>query len=224
MSIAKALLQLTPGAQWVIRDDVIDWMDTEQTQPTQEEIVQKIAEIEYTEEVEAYKEVRAKAYPLMSEQLDKIFHEGIDAWKAEIQAIKDAHPKAVIDNDTLNSRKSQALFDHQLQEYTKAQTRLSQYIVADGREEETEEVVVRQEYNEETEELVDIMETRIITSTVDPVDATITRSVYSDDAYADPTEETIENPLITQDNAERAEAQAVVDATPSEVVDAYNAL
>ena len=224
MSIAKALLQLTPGAQWVIRDDVIDWMDTEQTQPTQEEIVQKIAEIEYTEEVEAYKEVRAKAYPVMSEQLDKIFHEGIDVWKAEIQTIKDAHPKAVIDNDTLNSRKSQALFDHQLQEYTKAQTRLSQYIVADGREEETEEVVVRQEYNEETEELVDIMETRIITSTVDPVDATITRSVYSDDAYADPTEETIENPLITQDNAERAEAQAVVDATPSEVVDAYNAL
>ncbi len=42
MSIAKALLQLTPGAQWVIRDDVIDWMDTEQTQPTQEEIVQKL--------------------------------------------------------------------------------------------------------------------------------------------------------------------------------------
>jgi hypothetical protein len=55
MSISKALLQLTPGAQWVIRDDVIDWMDTEQTQPTQEEIVQKIAEIEYTKEVEAYK-------------------------------------------------------------------------------------------------------------------------------------------------------------------------
>ena len=224
MSIAKALLALAPGAQWSIKDDKIHWSDTEQTQPTQEEIVQKIAEIEYTEEVEAYKEVRAKAYPVMSEQLDKIFHEGIDAWKAEIQAIKDAHPKAVIDNDTLSTRKSQALFDHQLQEYTKAQTRLTQYIVADGRDEETEEVVVRQEYNEETEELVDITETRITTSAVDPVDATITRSVYSDDAYADPTEETIENPLITQDNAERAEAQAVVDATPSEVVDAYNAL
>jgi hypothetical protein len=130
MSIAKALLQLTPGAQWVIRDDVIDWMDTEQTQPTQEEIVQKIAEIEYTEEVEAYKAVRAEAYPVMSEQLDKIFHEGIDAWKAEIQTIKDAHPKAVIDNDTLNSRKSQALFDHQLQEYTKAVVRLAKYQVA----------------------------------------------------------------------------------------------
>ena len=224
MSIAKALLELTPGAKWVIRDDVIDWMDTEQTQPTQEEIVQKIAEIEYIEEVEAYKEVRAKAYPVMSEQLDKIFHEGIDAWKADIQAIKDAHPKAVIDNDALNSRKSQALFDHQLQEYTKAQTRLAQYLVADGREEVTEEVVLRQEYDEETEELVDVTETRITVSAIEPVDATITNIIYSLSEYADATEETIENPLITRDNAERAEAQAVVDATPQSVIDAYNAL
>jgi hypothetical protein len=219
MSIAKALLELTPGAKWVIRDDVIDWMDTEQTQPTQEEIVQKIAEIEYTEEVEAYKEVRAKAYPVMSEQLDKIFHEGIDAWKAEIQAIKDAHPKAVIDNDTLNTRKSQALFDHQLQEYTKAQTRLAQYIVADGREEVTKSVVIGQEY--ENGEWIDATET-VTVPAIDPVDATIEQTTYDEDGVAITT--TIENPLITQDNAERAEAQAVVDATPSEVVDAYNAL
>ena len=224
MSIAKALLALAPGAQWSMIDDKIYWADTEQTQPTQEEIVQKIAEIEYIEEVEAYKAVRGEAYPLMTDQLDKIFHEGIDAWKADIQAVKDAHPKAVIDNDTLETRKSQALFDHQLQEYTKAQTRLAQYQVALGREEETEEVVVRQEYNEETEELVDITETRIITSTVDPVDATITRTVYSGDVNADSTEETIENPLITQDNVERVEAQAIVDATPQAVIDAYNAL
>ena len=219
MSIAKALLELTPGAKWVIRDDVIDWMDTEQTQPTQEEIVQKIAEIEYTEEVEAYKEVRAKAYPVMSEQLDKIFHEGIDAWKAEIQAIKDAHPKAVIDNDTLNTRKSQALFDHQLQEYTKAQTRLAQYIVADGREEVTKSVVIGQEY--ENGEWIDATET-VTVPAIDPVDATIEQTTYDEDGVAITT--TIENPLITQDNSERAEAQAVVDATPSEVVDAYNAL
>jgi hypothetical protein len=225
MSIAKALLELTPGAKWVIRDDVIDWMDTEQTQPTQEEIVQKIAEIEYTEEVEAYKEVRAKAYPVMSEQLDKIFHEGIDAWKADIQAIKDAHPKAVIDNDTLNSRKSQALFDHQLQEYTKAQTRLSQYVVADGRAEVVESQATGQQvYDEDAEEMVDVMADVVTVTTIDPVDATITRTVYSDDINAEPTEETIENPLITTDVAERAEAQAVVDATPSAVVDAYNAL
>jgi hypothetical protein len=223
MSIAKALLQLTPGAQWVIRDDVIDWMDTEQTQPTQEEIVQKIAEIEYTEEVEAYKEVRAKAYPVMSEQLDKIFHEGIDAWKAEIQAIKDVHPKAVIDNDTLNSRKSQALFDHQLQEYTKAIARLAQYVVADGREEVIESRATGEKIlNEETGVVDDVMDDFVTALAVDPVEPTITRVVISDDLDADPTEETIENPLITQDNAERVSAQAIVDATPQPVIDEYN--
>ena len=223
MSIAKALLELTPGAKWVIRDDVIDWMDTEQTQPTQEEIVQKIAEIEYTEEVEAYKEVRAKAYPVMSEQLDKIFHEGIDAWKADIQAIKDAHPKAVIDNDTLNSRKSQALFDHQLQEYTKAIARLAQYVVANGREEVVESRATGERIlNEETGEIDDVMADVVIFTSIEPVDATITRTVQSDDLNEDSTEETIENPLITKDNAERTAAQAVVDATPQPVIDEYN--
>ena len=61
----------------------------------------------------------------------------------------------------------------------------------------------------------------ITVTAIEPVDATITRLAYLD---GDPTEETIENPLITKDKAERADAQAIVDATPSKVVDAYNAL
>ena len=36
---------------------------------------------------------RKAAYPALADQLDKIFHEGVDAWKVEIQAIKDANPK-----------------------------------------------------------------------------------------------------------------------------------
>lgn len=36
---------------------------------------------------------RKAAYPSFADQLDKIFHEGVDAWKAEIQAVKDANPK-----------------------------------------------------------------------------------------------------------------------------------
>ena len=36
---------------------------------------------------------RVNEYPPIEEQLDKIFHEGIDAWKEEIQAIKDKYPK-----------------------------------------------------------------------------------------------------------------------------------
>jgi len=60
----------------------------------------------------------------------------------------------------------------------------------------------------------------ITVTAIDPVEATVTRLVYSDDMDAEPTEETIENPLITTDNAERAAAQAVVDATPQAVKDA----
>ena len=40
-----------------------------------------------------YQVQRKAEYPSYADQLDKIFHEGIDAWKAEIQAIKDQFPK-----------------------------------------------------------------------------------------------------------------------------------
>ena len=36
---------------------------------------------------------RRVEYPTIQDQLDKIFHEGLDAWKADIQAIKDKYPK-----------------------------------------------------------------------------------------------------------------------------------
>ena len=36
---------------------------------------------------------RRESYPPLQEQLDKIYHSGIDAWKADIKAIKDKYPK-----------------------------------------------------------------------------------------------------------------------------------
>ena len=41
----------------------------------------------------AYKEQRAKAYPSIADQLDTIYHEGLDAWKATILAVKEEFPK-----------------------------------------------------------------------------------------------------------------------------------
>jgi hypothetical protein len=41
----------------------------------------------------AYKDLRAAEYPSYADQFDTIFHEGIDAWKAQIQAVKDKYPK-----------------------------------------------------------------------------------------------------------------------------------
>jgi hypothetical protein len=42
---------------------------------------------------DTYKYQRAKEYPSYADQLDKIFHDGIDEWKETIQAVKDKYPK-----------------------------------------------------------------------------------------------------------------------------------
>ena len=42
---------------------------------------------------EAYKNKRLAEYPSWNEQLDNIYHNGVDAWKAEIKKIKDKYPK-----------------------------------------------------------------------------------------------------------------------------------
>lgn len=41
-----------------------------------------------------YKELRAAEYPSFADQFDLLFHGGMDAWKAAIQAVKDKYPKA----------------------------------------------------------------------------------------------------------------------------------
>jgi hypothetical protein len=215
----SAIQSLVPSAVVTILGDKVVWHD-ERTQPTEEDIVQKIAEIEYTEEVEEYKRVRELAYPSSGEQFDKIFHDGVDAWKAEIQVIKDAHPKAVIDADELASRQALALFNHQLKLYTNAQTRLALYQVALGRTEVTEDVVTGQEWDEDAQEIVDVTETQITVTAIDPVEATVEQTTYDADGVA--TTVTVTNPIITADVAERATAQAIVDATPQAVIDTYN--
>ena len=40
-----------------------------------------------------YKSDRAAAYPSIADQLDTIYHEGLDAWKATILAVKEEFPK-----------------------------------------------------------------------------------------------------------------------------------
>jgi hypothetical protein len=42
----------------------------------------------------SYAEKRRAAYPSFGEQFDLLYHGGVDAWKAQIQAVKDMYPKA----------------------------------------------------------------------------------------------------------------------------------
>ncbi len=43
---------------------------------------------------EAYKELRAREYPPLADQLDYIYHNGVDAWKKDmIDPVKNKYPK-----------------------------------------------------------------------------------------------------------------------------------
>ena len=40
-----------------------------------------------------YKSQRAEEYPSIKDQLDDIYHNGVDGWKKTIKATKDKYPK-----------------------------------------------------------------------------------------------------------------------------------
>ena len=42
---------------------------------------------------QSYKDKRAAEYPSIPDQLDEIYHNGIDSWKAVIKTTKDKYPK-----------------------------------------------------------------------------------------------------------------------------------
>jgi len=61
--------------------------------PTQEFLESELQRKQDEFDAQDYARDRAKAYPSFADQFDQIFHEGIDAWKETIKAVKDAHPK-----------------------------------------------------------------------------------------------------------------------------------
>jgi hypothetical protein len=50
---AKALESLRPNAEWVIRGDDIEWLDTKQTEPTEAEIAAEVARLQALEPIKA---------------------------------------------------------------------------------------------------------------------------------------------------------------------------
>ena len=64
---------------------------------TDDELVQFEAHIEENKVEDAatqYARFRSVAYPTIEDQLDQIYHEGIDAWKETIAAVKAEYPKS----------------------------------------------------------------------------------------------------------------------------------
>ena len=56
--IDRALNALRPNSKWLIRNDVIEWLDEIQTEPTQSEINAKITELEAAEPMRLLREKR----------------------------------------------------------------------------------------------------------------------------------------------------------------------
>ena len=154
--------------------------------------------------VTTYTDARKVEYPPIEDQLDKIYHSGIDAWKADIKAIKDKYPKTQVGITSIAPIPDwvkTALFDKQKEKYVKAKARLEQHELANGKK----GVVGTQKiWDASTNSYID---KDIIEYVIQPL------PIWVDG---------VRNPLIVQDEKERGEAQDVISETPQAVIDSIN--
>lgn len=97
MAISKfqAIQSLEPNAEFICQDDEItEWHSDDITQPTNDEINAEQIRLQTVYDNKQYQRDRLAKYPSYGDQMDYIFHNGLDAWKEDmIQPIKDEFPK-----------------------------------------------------------------------------------------------------------------------------------
>jgi len=62
--------------------------------PTKDQVLAEITRLQTEWNKTQYQRLRMAAYPNIEDQLDQIYHEGIDKWKETIAAIKTQYPKS----------------------------------------------------------------------------------------------------------------------------------
>ena len=91
----SALHSLKPNAHWVLREDVLEWNDSEQTEPTQAEIDAEIIVLQAAYDALEYSRLRKAKYDLLNQ--DEMRYDDLvnntTTWRDGIAAIKTAHPK-----------------------------------------------------------------------------------------------------------------------------------
>ena len=97
----NGLIQLgfTPEVDFKLQDNsdgagvfMAEWLSAS-PQPSVAEIEAAEVEWQTAYDAQAYARSRKAEYPAIADQLDDIFHNGIDGWKATIQVTKDKYPK-----------------------------------------------------------------------------------------------------------------------------------
>jgi FKBP-type peptidyl-prolyl cis-trans isomerase (trigger factor) len=96
----NALLTLRPGAQWTTRGDIIEWLDSEQTQPTEEEINAEISRLQAEYDSQEYARNRQEEYPSLNDLIVALWENVVEerassvvALEAVRQAVKTKYPK-----------------------------------------------------------------------------------------------------------------------------------
>ena len=67
--------------------------DASKDKPTEQECTDGLAKMQSDFDALAYQRNRRSEYPSIVDQLDDIYHNGIDGWKSTIKAVKDKYPK-----------------------------------------------------------------------------------------------------------------------------------
>ena len=97
MDIIHAVHSLRPGASWFINGDDYEglwWSDeNDLPPPTEEEIEVEIARLQLEYQNNQYQRDRASEYPSIEDQLDALYHQGYDGWKAMVDEVKNKYPK-----------------------------------------------------------------------------------------------------------------------------------
>ena len=92
----KALDSLRPKAAWVLRGDDLEWLDTNQTQPTEAEITAEVARLTALEPARIATENRRSAYIAEADPLFFKAQRGeatVEEWQAKVAEIKTRFPK-----------------------------------------------------------------------------------------------------------------------------------
>ena len=95
ITLLKTIKSINPDAQFnYTEEDInsIEWLN-ETTPISKSDIEAKQAELQTAYDAKEYQRKRKKEYPTIEDQLDDIYHNGIDGWKATIKVTKDKYPK-----------------------------------------------------------------------------------------------------------------------------------
>ena len=94
ITLIEAILAINPTAEVSVSDENWDTIIWHNIEPLEKSVVlAKQAELETAYSDNTYQRSRAVEYPSYKDQLDDLYHNGIDGWKASIKVIKDKYPK-----------------------------------------------------------------------------------------------------------------------------------